>query len=123
MNYLARVARTYSRCFSISSFSSAKVFKTNWNSLLPSPVNKICAAGLKRHVAVHRRCPSCQILRIDGRLSVRCEEHPRHNQMQFGRTGQKRIHKPFPWRWPDPFDKKYGSKSTFYEDRYSKAFE
>lgn len=81
----------------------------------------IADRGLKRHVAVHRRCEDCRIVRPHGRLMVQCDKHPRHNQLQFGRPGQYRIHRVYPWRWPDPFEKKY-SHGPFYQDRYLEAF-
>lgn len=96
-------------------------------SVLNSEVNflapgiTIPTAGFKRHSGVHRRCPDCRMLRVNNRLTVLCDTHPRHKQIQMSRRGQKRLHKTYPWRWPDPFDKKYGS--PFSWDRYEKAFE
>ena len=92
-------------------------------SFLPfwSPI-KIPVASMKYHVGVHLRCPDCRFTRIDNRLAVICKTHPRHKQIQRGKKESRRIHKPYPWRWPDPFDKKYRD-SIHHEDRYIKAFE
>lgn len=79
------------------------------------------ARNLKRHVAVHRRCEHCKIVRPRVRLMVECDKHARHNQMQFGRPGQHRVHSVYRWRWPDPFEKKY-SYGPFNQDRYMEAF-
>lgn len=94
------------------------------NELLRQHTNEISRTptrGMKRLVGLHKRCADCKFTRQNGRLMVLCETHPRHNQMQWGRKGQKRLHKPYPWRWPDPFEKKY-SQGMFNEDRYMHAF-
>ena len=83
---------------------------------------KIPVATMKYHVGVHLRCPDCRFTRVDNRLAVVCKTHPRHKQIQKGKGASRRIHKPYLWRWPDPFDKKY-TNIKFNEDRYIAAFQ
>ena len=98
----------------LSSVSALKEF-----SSLPSIVSPV--RGMKHIVGVHRRCRDCKFTRVNNRLAVVCSTHPRHNQIQQGKAASKRFHKPYPWRWPDPFDKKYG-KLRYEENRYLAAF-
>ena len=113
-----------------TNFSVKNVLFRSWSpkqpvlsSLLGSAWNPVIvpAASFKRHVGVHLRCPDCRFTRIDNRLAVLCKTHPRHKQIQQGNEKSKRVHKPYLWRWPDPFDKKY--LNNRHEDRYVKAFE
>jgi len=80
-------------------------------------------AGLKRRLGINRMCKDCKVTRFRGRLAVVCPTHPRHNQLQWGRGQDKQLHKPYPWRWLDPFEKKYSDLGVWNEDRYSKTFE
>ena len=81
-------------------------------------------AGLKHVKAVHRRCEDCQVIRHEGRLAVSCPTHGRHNQIQYTKVPSlRRLHKPYPWRYPDPFQRKYSSASEWYADRYMNTFQ
>ena len=102
-----------------AAFSS---FKKSAPMLETSSCSLVQTVNFKTLVGIHRRCRDCRITRVDNRLAVLCETHPRHKQIQMGKKASKRLHKPYPWRWPDPFDKKY-ALHRFSEDRYLKAFE
>jgi len=98
-------------------------FVSKQSSFIPvyNPI-KMPIATMKYHVGVHLRCPDCRFTRVDNRLAVICKTHPRHKQIQRGKGPSRRIHKPYRWRWPDPFDKKY-TNIKFNEDRYIEAFD